>query len=443
MTRHFLFLILLSTSHFYVAQTLLRKASMGIIARTVPEGVAIDSVIANTTATALNLKKNDLILFFNGQAVNSLNSYNTLASHLRAGDKVEIQIIRNGKKIRAKTTAVMRPIETSDLADISYDWVKFRKGYLRTITRKPKGKNNVPCILLIPGYGCGSIENYSKGYNGKLINAWLKNGYAVVTIEKSGMGDSYDCEPCTEVDLATDIESYNTGYQYMENLPFADKDNLFIWGHSMGGVIAPEIAKRHHPKGVMVFGTVFRPWSEFLLEMHRVQKPLLDGLTYDETENFVRLIQKVYYEFFVGKKTRDELYANPEYKNIVSSELEYKIGSNTMWGRHWRFWQQLDSLNLATSWRLSNCQVLVINGGADYEQCAPIEPLLIEQTVNAARPGTATRVQIEDLDHFMMKSNGFKEAVENFRAQGYAKGNFNERISDETLLWLNHIKDKS
>ncbi|HOZ88266.1 MAG TPA: hypothetical protein PL029_10930, partial [Bacteroidia bacterium] len=72
-----------------------------------------------------------------------------------------------------------------------------------------------------------------------------------------------------------------------------------------------------------------------------------------------------------------------------------------------------------------------------------IEPLLIEQTVNAAHPGTATRVQIEDLDHFMMKSNGFKEAVENFRAQGYAKGNFNERISDETLLWLNHIKDKS
>ena len=31
----------------------------------------------------------------------------------------------------------------------------------------------------------------------------------------------------------------------------------------MGGVIAPEVAKRHNPKGVMVFGTTFRPWSEF------------------------------------------------------------------------------------------------------------------------------------------------------------------------------------
>ncbi|MES2679434.1 MAG: alpha/beta fold hydrolase [Bacteroidota bacterium] len=443
MTRYLCFIILFFTGSAIDAQTLVRKASMGIIGKTAHEGFAVDSVIANSTATTFNIKKHDVIISLNGQETKTQEAYNALASQLRAGDKVEIQFTRNGKKIKAKTNAVMRPIETSELADINYDWVRFRKGYLRTITRKPKGKTNVPCILLIPGYGCGSIENYTKSYNGKLINEWLKNGYAVVTIEKSGMGDSYDCAPCAEVDLATDIESFNAGYQYMENLPFVNRENLFIWGHSMGGVIAPEIAKLHHPKGVMVFGTVFRPWSEFLLEMHRVQKPLLDGLSYEETETFVRLIQKVYYEFFVLKKTRDELYANPEYKNIVSSELEHKSGSNNMWGRHWRFWQQLDSLNLASSWRLSNCPVLVINGGADYEQCAPIEPILIEQTVNAAHPGTATRVQIEDLDHFMMKSNNFKEAVENFKSQGYAKGNFNTRISDETVRWLNSIKDKS
>jgi pimeloyl-ACP methyl ester carboxylesterase len=108
-----------------------------------------------------------------------------------------------------------------------------------------------------------------------------------------------------------------------------------------------------------------------------------------------------------------------------------------MWGRHWKFWQQLDSLNLAQAWAKTNCPVLVINGGADYEQCAPIEPVLIEQTVNNAHPGTATRKQIEDLDHFMMKSNSYKEAVDNFRSQAYAKGNFNMRLADETVSWLN------
>jgi hypothetical protein len=25
-----------------------------------------------------------------------------------------------------------------------------------------------------PGYGCGSIDNYAKSYNGKLMDEWLK-----------------------------------------------------------------------------------------------------------------------------------------------------------------------------------------------------------------------------------------------------------------------------
>ncbi len=258
--------------------------------------------------------------------------YNALASLIRSGDKVNLRYQRDGASNFRTITAVMRPYESSALADIQYDWVKFKAGYLRAITRKPKGKSNVPCILLIPGYGCGSIENYSNSYNGKLMNEWLKNGYAVVTIEKSGLGDSDGCAPCAEVDLATDIESFDAGYRYMEQLPFVDKSNLFIWGHSMGGTIAPEVAKRHTPRGVMVFACVFRPWSEFLLEMHRVQKPLMENLSYQQTETFVRLIQKVYYELFVLKKirpnSRPSLNTKPSWNpNSIPAWKQQHVGS--------------------------------------------------------------------------------------------------------------------
>lgn len=414
-----------------------RKAFIGLQVKPVAEGVRIDSVYPNSTGSILNLKKYDIIASINNKEIKTNEAFSLVVSQIRSGDKVEVKVLRGNKVLKYSAKATMRPFEQSEIADVIYDWVAFKNGYLRTITRKPKGKTNLPCILLIPGYGCGSIETYSSGYNGKIITEWIKNGYAVVTIEKSGMGDSYNCVPCTEVDMITDIESFNAGYSYMENLEFVDKNNLFIWGHSMGGVIAPEIAKRHKPKGVMVFGTVFRPWSEFLLEMHRIQKPLLDGLNYQQTETFVRLIQKVYYEFFVLKKPPAQLYANPEYKDIVASELEYKENSTNMWGRHWRFWQQIDSLNLAVSWKELNCPVLVLNGSADYEQCAPIEPILIEETVNASHPGNATRIQIEDLDHFMMTSKNFKEAVNNFNNKAYAKGNFNSKIATETINWLN------
>jgi pimeloyl-ACP methyl ester carboxylesterase len=413
-----------------------RKAFIGIKGTPREYGLEIDSVFPNSTMAALKLKKGDLLQSINNKAAATVEQYNAVATTIRKNDKLIVQFVRNNTLRHASGKAVVKPYETSETADIIYDWVKFRDGYLRTITWKPKGQTNVPAILLVPGYGCGSIENYSKSYNGKLIGEWLKNGFAVVAIEKSGVGDSFNCAPCGEVDLVTDIESFDEGYKYMENLSFVDKDKLFIWGHSMGGTIAPEVGRRHKPAGIMVFGCVFRPWSEFLLEMHRVQKPLLENLTYQQTEDFTRGIQKIYYEFFVNKKSPGQLAAIPEYNPLVVSELGYKKGSNDMWGRHWKFWQQLDSLNLAKSWQEVNCPVLILHGATDYEQCSLVEPMMIEKTVNDKHPGSAIWITIPELDHFMMKSKDWPEAVRNFRDGQYAKGNFNYDIAKETVKWL-------
>src|SRR3989338_754648 len=412
------------------------KAIMGMRGQISNGGIIIDSILPETTFAGSGLKKGDIVMAMNGKPTPTLDDYNKIVSTLREGDSFNINYLRKGKEKNTTVKPVAKPFETSPIADITYDWVKFRSGYLRTITLKPKGKNQVPCILLIPGYGCGSIENYSSSYNGKLMNEWLKNGYAVVTIEKSGLGDSEGCEPCGEVDLATDIESFDAGYRFMEQLSFVDTSQLYIWGHSLGGSIAPEIAKHHHPKGIMVFGCVFRPWSEFLLEMHRVQKPLLENMTLQQTEEFTRQIQKIYYELFVLKKTPAQLNEIAEYKPLVESELGYKPGSNDMWGRHWRFWQQLDSINLAETWAKVNCPVLILHGGADYEQCSLVEPMMIEKTVNEAHPNSATRITIPDMDHFMMKSADWKQAVINFKEQQYMKGNFHTGIADETVKWL-------
>lgn len=419
------------------AQTPARKAIMGMMGKPVAQGMRADSIVPGSTFAMLKLQKGDVVTELNDKPITTAASYSSVVSTIRTGDKLSVKYTRDNQSLSATGNAVMRPYEQStETTDLQYDWVKFRNGSLRAITRRPKGKTDLPAILVIPGYGCGSIENYSTSYNGKLINEWVKAGYAVVTIEKSGLGDSYNCEPCGEADLVTDIDSYNAGYEYMEQLPFVDKNSLYVWGHSMGGIVAPEVARLHHPKGVMVFGATFRPWSEFLLEMHRIQKPLLENYTYQQTEEFVRKIQKIYYEFFVLKRSREELDRNPEYAKLVESELEYKPGSNDMWGRHWRFWQQIDSLNLAESWQKVNCPVLILHGETDYEQCSKAEPLLMMQTVNAAHPGNATMIIVPQLDHFMMKSATWEEARDNFKSQKYSKGNFNYAIAVESINWL-------
>lgn len=252
------------------------------------------------------------------------------------------------------------------------------------------------------------------------------------------MGDSYGCIPCSETDLVSDIKVFDAGYQYMKTLPYVDKNNLFIWGHSMGGVIAPVIAEKHQPKGVIAFATVFRPWSEFLLEMHRVQWPL-DGKSYIETEDRTRLIQKVYYEFFVLKKSPAELYKNPEYKDIVASELEYKDGKVDMWGRHWRFWQQIDSLNLARSWSNVGSKVLSIFGGADFVACSELEHELIVRTVNSTHPGNAQHITIPDVDHLIIRNPDWPSAHKHFMDASYKKEHFHQGFADATVKWMKEL----
>jgi pimeloyl-ACP methyl ester carboxylesterase len=123
----------------------------------------------------------------------------------------------------------------------------------------------------------------------------------------------------------------------------------------------------------------------------------------------------------------------------VTSELEYEVGKEDMWGRHWRFWQQLDSINLAKAWQDLNCKVLVLHGGSDFIQCASVEPYLIAETVNKVHKGNATLLTIPGIDHLMMQSKDFPQAVQNMNNKSYLKGNFNRRLLDETIHWLQKL----
>jgi len=162
------FIFILTTS--CCAQTAQRKAFMGLYGSAVEGGIRVDSLITTATFYAIGLRKDDVLTTMNGKNINTMQEYQAIATTIRTHDDVSIEYLCKGKQKRVMGKALMKPYETSDIADIIYDWVSFRSGRLRTMTYKPKNKDNVPCILLIPGYNCGSIENFSASYNGKLIN---------------------------------------------------------------------------------------------------------------------------------------------------------------------------------------------------------------------------------------------------------------------------------
>lgn len=433
-----LFILGLFAANLSFSQEPARKGWIGVNGGFSERGMAVDTVVPGSSMDKMGLRKGDTIIQLNGRQVGDAASFNTVAGGVRTGDKLSVKYRRGGKTHDKNGSAVMRPYDTMAGAEVIYGWAQMEGCRLRTIVRKPKGNNKLPLVLFIPGYNCGSVENFGQGSYGKLIATWLRAGFGVVTIEKSGLGDSYGCIPCMEADLVADIKAFEVGYRYMESLPYADKDNLFIFGHSMGGVIAPLIAGKHHPKGVIAFATVYRPWSEFLLEMHRVQWPL-DGKSYAETEDRLRGIQKIYYEFFRLKRSPAELYENPEYKDLVASELEYKPGVTNMWGRHWRFWQQIDSLDLARSWGNVNAKVLSVFGGADFVACSELEHQLIVRTVNSTHPGNAEHITIPDVDHLIIRNPDRPSAHKHFMDAAYKKENFHQGFADTLTAWMRKV----
>jgi uncharacterized protein len=422
-------------------QALPRRACMGVFLHDTLGRLMVDSVEKYTSLANTDIRKGDFILEVNEENMNNVLQYKKVVKEIIVPDEVRLKISRGGKEKIISTPTVGRSMDVYPYIEEVLGSVKYGEGELRKIIYKKSKRKKAPGIFFIPGYNCGSIENFPSLYDRALIEEWVEHGYMVYTVEKSGVGDSRNCKPCAEVDLQTDIELYQTAFQDFKKQEAIDSNKLFIWGHSMGGIIAPLVAQHNSVKGIMVYGTVYRPWSEFLLEMHRVQKPLLEHLTFEETETFIRLIQKVYYEFFVLKKTPEQLHNIPEYKSIVETELEYQEGSTNMWGRHWRFWQQLDSINLAQAWQTTSAKVLAMNGDADYIQCSQVEPCLITNAVNSKHPHHATMAIISGVDHLLMSADNFQEAIENFNNKKYVTEPASVELIKATLDWMEEVMD--
>jgi pimeloyl-ACP methyl ester carboxylesterase len=442
-----LFLFFLFCSFQLSAQQLKRKAFLGIkpqelndsIAKankiSETKGILVLEVLPNSTAEKLKLKPQDVITGINKQPVSSLSQLLDPFQNFRENEQVALTIQRGKKKLTLKGKMVGRPLEKADdKTEVVYDQVKFGNGYLRIIVTKPKGSGKFPAILFIPGYNCGSIDNYNVGAYGKLIKGWNEKGYAVMRIEKSGMGDSENTSPCTEVDMFTEIASFETGYKHLKTYSFVDTTNLFMFGHSMGGVIAPVIAEKYNPKGVMVYGTVFRPWFEFMIDLIRKQN-IMTGSDYVENEKLTRQMQTLFYEFFVLKKSPAEIAQNPALTAIAARELDYKPNNNQMWGRHYKFWQQLDELNMAQSWRNTNANVLAIWGGADWISFEEDEHTVIADLVNKYHPGKGTYLKLENTNHGFIKMPSMLEGIK-LSSPAYNEEHFNFGLVEETDKWM-------
>lgn len=384
------------------------------------QGVILAKIIPNSTASEIGLKVNDILLKVNEVEIESVSQIFEVSKLLKAKQALTLKILRDGQALTLQGQAKARPYETSQTGEIIYDEVAFDGGYLRSIITKPQGEGSFPTIFFIQGYTCGSIE-YVQGNNPfkKLIEGLVAKGYAVFRVEKPGVGDSENDQPCEQIGFDQELAAFTQAYEQLKTYAFVDPANIFIYGHSLGGIIAPILAQKYKPKGVMVYGTVLRPWYEYLMDVVRYQQPLM-GADYADVENNVNRCRPVLYEFLYEGKSPEEVTQDPLKAQILSSSFSYN-GGNQFLNRHYRFWQELNRKNLVEAWKNVEAKVLAVYGSADVAALFPNDHERIIFLVNQYHAGNGTFQLLEGTDHALIKVGTQQNKIQLQASKQYGK----------------------
>jgi esterase/lipase len=100
-----------------------------------------------------------------------------------------------------------------------------------------------------------------------------------------------------------------------------DPSNVFIFGHSMGGVMAPLLAADVPVRGIIAYGTTSRTWTEYMLENIRRQMEL-SGSSYADINRRMKVDAALMAHLYGDKLDPKEIAARyPELRQRIEETI--------------------------------------------------------------------------------------------------------------------------
>ena len=350
-----------------------------------PDGMCIAGVVEGGMALRAGLLPGDVLTSLAKQPTRNLCE---LASALRvagAAATTQLIFIRGGD-------LYVREVDVLPLArdpDVTYG----EHAGLRTLATEPA--NARALIVFLQGIACESIDTpLADTPLERLIRAWTSAGYATLRFDKRGIGDS-DGGPCRETDFATELADARGIVAHAASVARARGLPLVVFGHSVGGIIAPHIAE--HARALIVYGTPVMPWLECLQDSIRRQLELrgADARTIDDE---------------LGKLAR------------LADDGELN-------GRSAAYHRQLAEVDIAAAWRTVSAPVLVVRGEHDWV----VRPDDQARIAELAR-GPVSVVDVPALDHLF---GAHADRAASLR--DYGIGAPSDALANITLDWLARV----
>ena len=340
-----------------------RRPALGLLGVTAPEGGVAVTALRPGSGAAAQLRPGDRLLALAGQPLTGPRSLAAVVRSCRVGDRVTVELLRDGRPRTLELVLDVLPAETYPLAHVLYDSLDLPGGRLRTITVRPQGPGPHPAVQLLPGLAGTSVDFVvTPGHELRpLVAALSAAGVATLRVERPGLGDS-EGGPCEALGWWDEVALHRAGLAALAGADWVDPRALGLFGHSLGGMLAPLVAAARPVRRIAVYGSCALRWS--LCVRRAAQR-------------------------------QAALQGRPLAQLLARADT----------GRVDRFAGELEAVDLLAAWAALASDVLVVSGGRDLA-VDPDDARALAESL-ARRPAGATlHRQFPDLDHTMLRSDG-------------------------------------
>lgn len=351
------------------------------------------------------LRLGDDLVKFDGQPIVSLAHLRSLAAAATPGTPCCVRVLRDAESVDCSMVSAEMPLEQLSGGRIELDevlWMHEGKELrLRAIWTHPVGETRAT-VWFLPS-GAWITQEVPLDLNDptfQLIDRLAEHGVATLRVDRSGLGDSEGPHP-RSLDFSAEMSMWEAAREHFFART-ADGARRCLFGRSLGGYLAPLLARGQPFDAIVVWGTSSRNWHEGTLQSVEYQRRLA-GFAGVRLEHVLMLVERLQRLVFVdGLTPAQARVRDPSLLGVSDQEYDGEL----VYDRTARFFQQLQAIDIVGAWAQVEAEVLAVS--AEFDIIVPKEAL----SELAARVGPrAHLVYLRGVDHFMHERPSLEEAV--------------------------------
>ena len=387
-------------------------------------GIRITAILPNSPAATAGLHIGDIITSIPGLKVLTAAALSNRIKRQSVTKSTPFQLLRDGKQMTVPVQLAPYPTETDSAVGTIYSSITVDGALRRTLLTVPNlSTGRLPAMLLIGGIGCYTVDNPNDPHDAYrfLAHDLTRAGIIVMRVEKSGIGDSQG-GPCFDTDFGSESRNYSVALDTLCADPRVDPQRVFLFGHSIGTLIAPRLALAKPIAGLIIADGVGINWIEYELANLRRQSQLSHD-TPAATDDLLRSKETCMHRLLIDRQPEADIERDMP---ACNQRNVYPVAAPYM--------QQVAALNIAEPWTKISAPVLILYGTADFITAAA-EHRRIADILNAQHPGSAEFKTVQGMDHHL-EMMGTPQQAWDARVNQHRSGPYAEQLSSLIKDWI-------